>query len=153
MIYEIIKHTVIDSMHEHKEVYATIDCAEEHINRIVVPNLNKLVDITNKQFNLIQAKKAIYFKVKALNAIDIVRFAQKIAADITDKVDTYNGFVAISNKTTKRYNKLNKKPLDKGCIKPFDIREFDNPFVNYNVIVRALEEDVILALGREQEIF
>lgn len=152
MIYEIIKHTVIDSMHEHKEVYATIDCAEEHITRIVIHNLNKLVDITNKQLNLIQSKKAIYFKVKALNAIDIVRFAQKVSADITDKVETYNGFVAISNKTTRRYNKLNHKPLDRGCIKPFNIREFDSPFVNYNVIARALEEDVILALGREQEI-
>lgn len=149
MTYEIIKHTVIDSMHEHKEIYATIDCAEEHINRIVIPNLNKLVDITNKQLNLIQSKKTIYFKVKALNAIDIVRFAQKISADITDKVETYNGFVAISNKTTRRYNRLNKKPEDRGCIKPFDVREFDNPFVNYNMIVRALEEDVILALGRK----
>lgn len=152
MTYEIIKHTVIDSMHEQKELYATIDCSVEHINRIVIPNLNKLVDITNKQFNLIQAKKAIYFKVKALNAIDIVHFAQKVSADITDKVETYNGFVAISNKTTRRYNKLNHKPLDKGCIKPFDIRDFDSPFINYNMVVIGLEEDVLLALGREQEI-
>lgn len=152
MIYEIVKHTVIDSIHEHKEVYATIDCSIEHINTIIIPNLNKLVDITNKQLNLIQAKKTIYFKVKALNAIDIVRFAQKVSADITDKVETYNGFVAISNKTTRRYNRLNKKPEDKGCIKPFDVRDFNSPFVNYSVIVRGLEEDVLLALGREQEI-
>lgn len=150
MIYEIIKHTVIDSMHEHKEVYATIECSIEHINTIVIPNLNKLVDITNKQFNLIQSKKTIYFKVKALKAIDIIQFAQKVSADITDKVETYNGYVAISNKTTRRYNKLNHKPLDKGCIKPFDVREFNNPFVNYGMIVWSLEEDVILALGREQ---
>lgn len=148
MIYEIIKHTVVDSMHEHKEVYATIDCSYEHINNIIVPNLNKLVDITNKQLNLIQAKKVIYFKIRPLKAIDMVQFAQKVAADITDKVETYNGFVAISNTTTRRYNKLNHKPLDKGCIKPFDIRDFDSPFVNYNVIVRKLEEDVLLTLGR-----
>ena len=76
MLYEIIKVTVIDSVHEEKASYCKIKASDEDIRLTIIPELNKLTDAINMNYKLIQSVKRVHFVIKP--------------------VSTYNFFIAIS---------------------------------------------------------
>lgn len=147
MLYEITKVTRIDSMHEKKEHYATIDCSRNDLIVKIFPLLNKLVHITNMNARLIKSNKTISFHIKPIKGLDIVDISAKLVGDITDTIDNYNRKVVIANARTKQLNKINKQDEYKGIIKLFNMKDFDNPFMNFNGVEHELISDTLIAIG------
>lgn len=131
MLYEIIKCTAIDSMHEKREHYLTIDADVPTLETIVIPKLNHLVHISNKNVDIIHSNKKIHFRIKPVNGLSIMDIVATINYQIEDEIAKYNSFVHIANRQTIRMNKLNGKPEGIGVLDEFNSNDFNNPFVNY----------------------
>lgn len=147
MLYEITKVTRIDSMHENKEHYATIDCSREDLIVKIIPMLNKLVHITNMNTRLIKSNKIITFYIKPVKGLDMLNAVTVLATDINDTIDEYNRHIVLANSRTRRLNKLRNEDEYKGTIKVFTIKDFDNPFISFTDVGHDLMSDTLVAIG------
>lgn len=149
MLYEIIKVTVIDSIHEEKATYCKVNASDEDIRLTIIPELNKLADAINMNFRLIQSVKRVHFVIKPISDIDVINAIIRITADITATIVSHNATANIANRRSKVHNKRNKNGIQYPIIKLIDKRDFDNPFVNYNIVYADAETGDYMALGRE----
>ena len=149
MLYEIIKVTVIDSVHEEKASYCKIKASDEDIRSTIIPELNKLADAINMTYKLIQSVKKVHFVIKPISYIDVVNTIIQINADLMANIVSYNTTANIANRRSKVHNKRNKNGIQYPIIELIDKRDFNNPFVNYNVVYVDGETGDYIALGRE----
>lgn len=149
MLYEIIKVTVIDSIHEEKATYCKINASDEDIRLTIIPDLNKLADAINMNYKLIQSVKRVHFVIKPVSDIDVINAIIQINADIMANVVSYNATANIANRRSKVHNKRHKDGIQYPIIKLIDKRDFNNPFINYNIIYMDAETGCYMALGRE----
>lgn len=149
MLYEIIKVTVIDSVHEEKATYCKINASDEDIRMTIIPELNKLADAINMNYKLIQSVKRVHFIIKPVSCIDVINAIMQINADIMANVVSYNATANIANRRSKVHNKRFKDGIQYPIIKLIDKRDFNNPFINYNIVYVDAETGDYMALGRE----
>lgn len=149
MLYEIIKVTVINSIHEEKAIYGKVKASDEDIRLTIIPELNKLADAINMNYKLIQSVKRVYFVIKPVTASDIAEAVLTINMDIDANIHSYNASAAIANRRSSVHNKRNKDGIQYPIIKLIDKRDFNNPFVNYNVAYVDADTGNYVALGRE----
>ena len=149
MLYEIIKVTVIDSIHEEKATYGKVKASDEDIKLTIIPELNKLADAINMNYKLIQSIKRVHFVIKPISDIDVINAIIQINADIEANIHSYNASAAIANRRSFVHNKRHKDGVQYPIIELIDKRVFNNPFVNYNIIYKDAETGDYMALGRE----
>lgn len=149
MLYEIIKVTVIDSVHEEKTTYCKINASDEDIRLTIIPELNKLADAINMNYKLIQSVKRVHFVIKPISDIDVINAIIQINAGIAINIHSYNANAVVANRRSKVHNKRVKNGIQYPIIKLIDKRDFNNPFVNYNVVYVDAETSDYMALGRE----
>ena len=149
MLYEIIKVTVIDSIHEEKATYGKVKAFDEDIRLTIIPELNKLADAINMNYKLIQSVKRVHFVIKPVSTSDIAEAVLTINMDIDANIHSYNESAAIANRRSSVHNKRVKDGIQYPIIKLIDRRVFDNPFVNYNIVYVDGETGDYMALGRE----
>lgn len=149
MIYEIIKVTAIDSIHEEKSIYCKVNASDEDIRLTIIPELNKLAEVINMNYKLIQSTKRVRFVIRPISNIDVINAILAIDADINVNIHTYNVNANISNRRSTVHNKNINNIVKYPIIKLIDRRDFDNPFVNYNVVYADAETGEYVALGKE----
>lgn len=149
MLYEIIKVTRIDSVHEESTTYCTLNASDEDIRTTIIPELNKLTEVINMNYKLIQSTKRVRFVVKPISNIDVINAILTIDADINVNIHNYNVNASISNRRSTVHNKNINNIVKYPIIKLIDRRDFDNPFVNYNVVYADAETGEYVALGKE----
>ena len=149
MLYEIIKVTVIDSVHEEKATYCKLNASDADIRLTIIPELNKLADAINMNYKLIQSIKRVHFVIKPISDIDVINAIIQINADIDANIHSYNASAAIANRRSSVHNKINKDGVQYPIIELINKRVFDNPFVNYNVVYVDAETGDYMSLGRE----
>lgn len=153
MLYEIIKVTRIDSVHEEKVNYYNLNASDEDIRTTIIPELNKLTEVINMNYKLIQSIKRVRFVIRPISNIDVINAILTIDADINVNIHNYNVNASISNRRSIAHNKNINNIVKYPIIKLIDRRDFNNPFVNYNIVYGDAETGEYVALGREQEIF
>lgn len=149
MLYEITKVTVIDSIHEEKATYCKIKASDEDIRTTIIPDLNKLADAINMNYKLIQSVKRVHFIIKPISNIDVINAIIQINADIAANIVSYNATANIANRRNKVHNKRFKDGVKYPIIELIDKRDFNNPFVNYNIVYKDAETGDYMALGKE----
>lgn len=149
MLYEIIKVTVIDSIHEEKTSYCKINASDGDIRLTIIPELNKLADAINMNYKLIQSVKRVHFIIKPVATSDIAEAVLTINMDIDANIHSYNATAAIANRRSSIHNKRNKDGVQYPIISLMNKRDFNNPFVNYNIVYKDAETGDYMALGRE----
>lgn len=149
MLYEIIKVTVIDSVHEEKASYCKVKASDEDIRLTIIPELNKLADAINMNYKLIQSIKRVHFVIKPISYIDVVNTIIQINADLMANIVSYNATANIANRRSKVHNKRNKNGIQYPIIELIDKKDFNNPFVNYNIVYVDAETGDYMALGKE----
>ena len=149
MLYEIIKVTVIDSIHEEKAIYGKVKASDEDIRLTIIPELNKLADAINMNYKLIQSVKRVHFVIKPVTTLNIDDAVLTINMDIDANIHSYNASAAIANRRSSVHNKIFKDGVKYPIIELIDKRVFDNPFVNYNVVYVDADTGDYMALGRE----
>ena len=149
MLYEIIKVTVIDSVHEEKATYCKLNASDADIRLTIIPELNKLADAINMNYKLIQSIKRVHFVIKPISDIDVINAIIQINADIDANIHSYNASAAIANRRSSIHNKRHKDGVQYPIISLINKRVFDNPFVNYNVVYVDAETGDYMSLGRE----
>ena len=149
MLYEIIKVTVIDSIHEEKTTYCKINAFDEDIRTTIIPELNKLADAINMNYKLIQSVKRVHFVIKPVNTSDITEAVLTINMDIDANIHSYNASAAIANRRSSVHNKKVKDGVQYPMITLVNKRDFISPFVNYNVVYVDADTGEYMALGKE----
>lgn len=149
MLYEIIKVTVIDSIHEEKATYGKVKAFDEDIRLTIIPELNKLADAINMNYKLIQSIKRVHFVIKPISISTITDTILTINMDIDANIHSYNATAAIANRRSSVHNKRVKDGIQYPIIELIDRRVFNNPFVNYNIVYKDAETGDYMALGRE----
>ena len=149
MLYEIIKVTVIDSIHEEKATYGKVNAFDEDIRLTIIPELNKLADAINLNLKLVQSVKRVHFVIKPISHLDIDDVVTQIDADIKTNIISYNVNANIANRRSEVHNKRFKDGVKYPIIELIDKRVFNNPFVNYNIVYVDAETGDYMALGRE----
>ena len=149
MLYEIIKVTVIDSIHEEKAIYDKVNASDEDIRLTIIPELNKLADAINMNYKLIQSVKRVHFVVKSINNLNLHDAILTINLDIDANIHSYNASAAIANRRSSVHNKRHKDGVQYPIIELIDRRVFNNPFINYDVVYVDGETGDYMALGRE----
>lgn len=149
MLYEIIKVTVIDSVHEEKSTYCKINAFDEDIRLTIISELNKLADAINMNYKLIQSVKRVHFVIKPVSTLNIADAILTINMDIDANIHSYNASVTIANRRSSVHNKRVKDGVQYPIIELVSKRVFDNPFVNYNIVYKDAETGDYMALGRE----
>lgn len=149
MLYEIIKVTVIDSIHEEKATYCKINASDEDIRLTIIPELNKLADAINMNYKLIQSVKRVHFVIKPVFTLNVDVAVLTINMDVDANIHSYNTNAAIANRRSSVHNKRVKDGIKYPIIELIDKRVFDNPFVNYNIVYKDADTGDYMALGRE----
>lgn len=149
MLYEIIKVTVIDSIHEEKAIYGKVNAFDEDIRLIIIPELNKLAEAINMNYKLIQSVKRVHFIIKPVTTLNIADAVLTINMDIDANIHSYNATAAIANRRSSVHNKMNKDGVQYPIIELVSKRVFDNPFVNYNIVYEDADTGDYMALGKE----
>ena len=149
MLYEIIKVTVIDSIHEEKATYGKVKASDEDIRLTIIPEPNKLADAINMNYKLIQSVKRVHFVIKPVTTLNIADTVLTINMDIDANIHSYNANVAIANRRSSVHNKRVKDGVQYPMITLVNKRDFNNPFVNYNVIYVEADTGDYIALGKE----
>lgn len=149
MLYEIIKVTVIDSIHEEKATYGKVKASDEDIRLTIIPELNKLADAINMNYKLIQSVKRVHFVIKPVSTLNIADAVLTINMDIDANIHSYNASAAIANRRSSVHNKRVKDGVQYPIIELISKRVFDNPFVNYNVVYVDADTGEYMALGKE----
>lgn len=149
MLYEIIKVTVIDSVHEEKATYGKVKASDEDIRLTIIPELNKLADAINMNYKLIQSVKRVHFVIKPVNTLNIADAVLTINMDIDANIHSYNASAAIANRRSSVHNKKVKDGVQYPIIELISKRVFDSPFVSYNVVYVDADTGEYMALGRE----
>lgn len=149
MLYEIIKVTRMDSVHEEKTTYGKVKVSDEDIILTIIPELNKLADTINMNYKLIQSVKRVHFVIKPMTTSDIAEAILTINMDIDANIHSYNASAAIANRRSSVHNKINKDGIQYPIIKLIDKRDFNNPFVNYNIVYEDADTGEYMALGKE----
>lgn len=149
MLYEIIKVTTIDSVHEEKITYCKINASDADIKLTIIPELNKLADAINMNYKLIQSIKRVHFVIKPISDIDVINAIIQINADIDSNIHSYNLSAAIANRRSLVHNKRNKDGIQYHIIELIDKKDFNNPFINYDIVYKDAETGDYMALGRE----
>lgn len=149
MLYEIIKVTVIDSVHEEKTTYCKLNASDEDIRLTIIPELNILADAINMNHRLIQSIKRVHFIIKPISNIDVINAILQINVDIDSNIISYNTSANIANRRSKVHNKRHKNGIQYPIIKLIDKRDFVSPFVNYNIVYVDAETGDYMALGKE----
>lgn len=149
MLYEIIKVTRIDSVHEENITYCKLNASDEDIRTTIIPELNKLTEVINMNYKLIQSTKRVRFVIRPISNIDVINAILAIDADINVNIHTYNVNANISNRRSTVHNKNINNIVKYPIIKLIDRRDFNNPFVNYNVVYADAETGEYVALGKE----
>ena len=149
MLYEIIKVTRIDSVHEENITYCKLNASDEDIRTTIIPELNKLTEVINMNYKLIQSTKRVRFVIRPISNIDVINAILAIDADINVNIHNYNVNASISNRRSTVHNKNINNIVKFPIIKLIDRRDFDNPFVNYNVVYADAETGEYVALGKE----
>ena len=149
MLYEIIKVTVIDSIHEEKATYGKVKASDEDIRLTIIPELNKLADAINMNYKLIQSVKRVHFVIKPVSTLNIADAVLTINMDIDANIHSYNASAVIANRRSSVHNKKVKDGVQYPIIELISKRVFDNPFVNYNVVYVDADTGEYMALGKE----
>lgn len=149
MLYEIIKVTTIDSIHEEKATYCKLNASDEDIRLTIIPELNRLADAINMNYKLIQSVKRIHFVIKPVTTLNMADAVLTINLDIDANIHSYNASAAIANRRSSVHNKRHKDGVKYPIIELISKRVFNNPFVNYNVVYVDAETGDYMALGRE----
>lgn len=149
MLYEIIKVTRIDSVHEENITYCKLNASDEDIRTIIIPELNKLTEVINMNYKLIQSTKRVRFVIRPISNIDVINAILTIDDDINVNIHNYNVNASISNRRSTVHNKNINNIVKYPIIKLINIRDFNNPFVNYNVVYADAETGEYVALGKE----
>lgn len=149
MLYEIIKVTVIDSVHEEKATYGKVNASDEDIRLTIIPELNKLADAINMNYKLIQSVKKVHFVIKPVSTLNIADAVLTINMDIDANIHSYNASAAIANRRSSVHNKRVKDGVQYPMITLVNKRDFISPFVNYNVVYVDADTGEYMALGRE----
>ena len=149
MLYEIIKVTVIDSIHEEKASYCKIKASDEDIRLIIIPELNRLADAINMNYKLIQSVRRVHFVIKPISNVNVINAIIQINADLMANIVSYNATANIANRRSKVHNKRNKNGIQYPIIELIDKRVFNNPFVNYGIVYADADTGDYMALGRE----
>ena len=149
MLYEIIKVTVIDSMHEEKATYGKVKASDEDIRLTIIPELNKLADAINMNYKLIQSVKRVHFVIKPVTTLNIADAVLTINMDIDANIHSYNASAAIANRRSSVHNKKVKDGVQYPIIELISKRVFDSPFVNYNIVYEDADTGDYIALGKE----
>ena len=149
MLYEIIKVTVIDSIHEEKAIYGKVKASYEDIRLTIIPELNKLADAINMNYRLVQSVKRVHFVIKPVSALNIADAVLTINMDIDANIHAYNASAAIANRRSSVHNKRFKDGVKYPIIELIDKNDFNNPFVNYNIVYVDAETGDYMALGKE----
>lgn len=149
MLYEIIKVTRIDSVHEENITYCKLNSSDEDIRTIIIPELNKLTEVINMNYKLIQSTKRVRFVIRPISNIDVINAILTIDADINVNIHNYNVNASISNRRSTVHNTNINNIVKYPIIKLINIRDFNNPFVNYNVVYADAETGEYVALGKE----
>lgn len=149
MLYEIIKVTVIDSVHEEKATYDKVNASDEDIRLTIIPELNKLADAINMNYKLIQSVKRVHFVIKPVTTLNIADAVLTINMDIDANIHSYNASAAIANRRSSVHNKRAKDGVQYPMITLVNKRDFISPFVNYNVVYVDADTGDYMALGKE----
>lgn len=149
MLYEIIKVTVIDSVHEEKTTYGKVKASDEDIRLTIIPELNKLADAINMNYKLIQSVKRVHFVIKPVTTLNISDAVLTINMDIDANIHSYNASAAIANRRSSVHNKRDKDGVQYPMIALVNKRDFISPFVNYNVVYVDADTGDYMALGKE----
>lgn len=149
MLYEIIKVTVIDSVHEEKTTYCKLNASDEDIRLTIIPELNRLADAINMNHRLIQSIKRVHFVVKSIDDLNLHDAILTINLDIDANIHSYNASATIANRRSSVHNKRHKDGIKYPMIKLVDKRDFVSPFVNYNIVYVDAETGDYMALGKE----
>lgn len=149
MLYEIIKVTVIDSVHEEKATYCKLNASDEDIRLTIIPELNKLTDAINMNLKLIQSVKRVHFVIKPVSTSDIAEAVLTINMDIDANIHSYNASAAIANRRSSVHNKIAKDGVQYPIIELISKKVFDSPFINYNIVYEDADTGDYMALGRE----
>lgn len=149
MLYEITKVTVIDSIHEEKATYCKLNASDEDVRLTIIPELNKLADAINMNYKLIQSIKRVHFVIKPVTTLNIADAVLTINMDIDANIHSYNATAAIANRRSSVHNKMNKDGVQYPIIKLINKIDFNNPFVNYNIIYEDADTGDYMALGKE----
>lgn len=149
MLYEITKVTVIDSIHEEKASYGKVNASDEDIRLTIIPELNKLADAINMNYRLIQSVKRVHFVIKPVSILNIADAISTINMDIDANIHSYNANAAIANRRSSIRNRRVKDSIQYAMIKLIDKKDFNNPFINYNIVYKDADTGDYMALGRE----
>ena len=149
MLYEIIKVTVIDSIHEEKAIYSKVKASDEDIRLTIIPELNKLADAINMNYKLIQSVKRVHFVIKPVTTLNIADAVLTINMDIDANIHSYNANATIANRRSSVHNKKVKNGIQYPMITLVNKRDFISPFVNYNVVYVDADTGEYMALGKE----
>ena len=149
MLYEIIKVTVIDSIHEEKATYCKVNSSDEDIRLTIIPELNKLADAINMNYRLVQSVKRVHFVIKPVSILNIADAVLTINMDIDANIHSYNASAAIANRRSSVHNKKVKDGGQYPMITLVNKRDFISPFVNYNVVYVDADTGEYMALGKE----
>lgn len=149
MLYEIIKVTVIDSIHEEKTTYCKLNASDEDIRLTIIPELNRLADAINMNYKLIQSVKLVHFVIKPVSISTIADAILTINMDIDANIHSYNVSAAIANRRSSVHNKRNKDGIQYPIIELINKRDFVSPFVNYNIVYVDGDTGDYMALGKE----
>ena len=149
MLYEIIKVTVIDSIHEEKATYGKVKASDEDIRLTIIPELNKLADAINMNYKIIQSVKRVHFVIKPVTILNITDAVLTINMDIDANIHSYNANAAIANRRSSIHNKRVKDGVQYPMITLVNKRDFISPFVNYNVVYADADTGDYMALGKE----
>ena len=149
MLYEIIKVTVIDSIHEEKTTYCKLNASDEDIRLTIIPELNRLADAINMNHRLIQSIKRVHFIIKPVATLNVADTVLTINMDIDANIHSYNASAAIANRRSSVHNKRNKNGVQYPIIAFINKRDFSSPFINYNVVYIDAETGNWMALGKE----
>lgn len=149
MLYEIIKVTLTDSVHEEKATYGKVKASDEDIRLTIIPELNKLADAINMNYKLIQSVKRVHFVIKPVTTLNIADAVLTINMDIDANIHSYNASAAIANRRSSVHNKKAKDGVQYPIITLVNKRDFISPFVNYNVVYVDADTGDYMALGKE----
>lgn len=149
MLYEIIKVTVIDSVHEEKTTYCKLNVSDEDIRLTIIPELNRLADAINMNYKLIKSIKRVHFVIKHITTLNIADAILTINMDIEGSIHLYNANATIANRRSAVHNKRHKDGIQYPMIKLVNKRDFVSPFVNYNIVYMDAETGDYMALGKE----
>lgn len=152
MYYNVVKHTVIDSMHSEEKLVAVADVTEDQL-RELIKELNRQVTVTNARLKLIASRKSIFFRISKIKAFSFDTAFTKFGLQTAAAYEEYKAVLDARNKDIARLNRKRDADNQLAVIKGIDDRDFINPFIPWGQCAREVVDgelaDIWLVLGIE----